>query len=143
LDSFQVYIAKDALVANNTAQKYSILKSIEESFKYGKSNNLELVKKTAKDFFKNQNLAKAIYESIDYLKTGDYDKVREKIDDAFKAGDSGDLGHDYKDDLEQRYSENKRNPVPTGWNILDQYLDGGLGAGELGAIIAMSSAGKS
>jgi replicative DNA helicase len=47
------------------------------------------------------------------------------------------------DDLELRISKAARNVVPTPWPCINDIMDGGLGAGELGCILAPSGAGKS
>jgi ABC-type iron transport system FetAB ATPase subunit len=53
------------------------------------------------------------------------------------------FGHDYKKDFEARYQIKSRNPVTTGWDVVDNTCRGGLGKGELGVVIAPTGAGKS
>jgi replicative DNA helicase len=58
-------------------------------------------------------------------------------------GCSRDFGYDYKVDFEKRFQLKARNPVSTGWRIIDDLTKGGLGSGELGVVIAPTGAGKS
>jgi replicative DNA helicase len=60
-----------------------------------------------------------------------------------KAGVEKDLGHDYNNEVEIRYQESVRNPVTTGWDVIDDLADGGLGKGELGVMVAPAGIGKS
>ena len=46
-------------------------------------------------------------------------------------------------DFEKRFQLKARNPVSTGWRIVDDLTKGGLGSGELGVVIAPTGAGKS
>ena len=59
-----------------------------------------------------------------------------------KVGTETDLGHDYKIDFDERASELKRSTVPTNWKPINDLMDGGLGPGELGVIVAPSGVGK-
>jgi hypothetical protein len=52
------------------------------------------------------------------------------------------LGHDYYKDIAMRMEETKRSSVPTGWKPINDLMDGGLGPGELGVIVAPSGVGK-
>ncbi len=65
------------------------------------------------------------------------------IDEAMKAGSSRDLGHDYISSLETRLEESARETVKTPWDIINDVMDGGLGAGELGVVVAPAGIGKS
>ncbi len=48
-----------------------------------------------------------------------------------KAGTTRDLGHDYIISLEERLAESARITVKTPWDVVNDVMDGGLGAGEL------------
>jgi len=54
-----------------------------------------------------------------------------------------DEGYDYKKDFEERFKPRFRNPVSTGWELIDDICKGGLGQKELGVVIAPTGAGKS
>ena len=60
-----------------------------------------------------------------------------------KAGAERDVGHDYLEDFEERYSETARVTSPTPWDLINELMQGGLGAGELGVIVAPAGIGKS
>ena len=60
-----------------------------------------------------------------------------------KAGGTRDLGHDYITSLELRLSKSARDTVKTPWDVVNDIMDGGLGAGELGVIVAAAGIGKS
>jgi replicative DNA helicase len=62
---------------------------------------------------------------------------------ASKVGVENDLGLDYIDNFELIMEDVKRNSVSTGWEVVDELMDGGLGPGELGVVMAPSGIGKS
>ena len=103
----------------------------------------EYIKDTSLDFCKKQNLKGAILKSIGLLQTSSYDEIKNVIDEAMKLGIDNNHGHDYKKDFELRYVHHARNPVSTGWKIIDDITKNGLGKGELGVVIAPTGAGKS
>lgn len=123
--------------------KQSIGNLVHVVYEHFTDNDLKYVKEKFLEFCKTRALAKAILTSVDLLKKGDYDSIKTTIDNALKAGIERNLGHDYVLDVDQRMSKISRNCVKTNWDIIDQLLDGGLGKGELGFIVAPSGAGKS
>ena len=58
-----------------------------------------------------------------------------------KAGTTRDLGHDYIISLETRLADSARVTVKTPWDVVNDIMDGGLGAGELGVIVAPAGIG--
>ena len=105
--------------------------------------DLQFVREQFLEFCKNQKLKNAIIESVDHLKTGEYEKIKGLVDKAMKAGMERNLGHNYHMDLATRMSEMCRNTVSTGWEVVDSLMDGGLGPGELGIVVAPAGIGKS
>jgi replicative DNA helicase len=105
--------------------------------------DLQFVREQFLEFCKNQKLKNAIIESVDHLKTGEYDKIKGLVDKAMKAGMERNLGHNYHKDVATRMSEMCRNTIPTGWDVIDSLMDGGLGPGELGIVVAPAGIGKS
>jgi len=103
----------------------------------------EYVKVTALDFCKKQKLKEAIMKSVGLLKTSSFDQISEVINQAMKLGLDNDHGYDYLIDFEERFLKRSRNPMTTGWKIVDDITKGGLGRGELGVVIAPTGAGKS
>jgi replicative DNA helicase len=102
----------------------------------------EYVQKEFLEFCKNQTLKSAILHSVDLLQSGQYSQIKTVIDKAMHAGNSRDLGHDYAD-VDARLKVPPRNVVATGWNPIDNVINGGLAAGELGVVVAPSGIGKS
>ena len=94
-------------------------------------------------FCKNQKLKAAILESVKLLQQGQYDTIKTVVDEAMKAGTDKDLGHEYIDHVEARFEQNNRKVVPTPWDVVNEIMDGGLGAGEMGVFVAPAGIGKS
>ena len=107
------------------------------------ASDTKYIKETSLDFCKKQNLKRAILKSVELLQSSSYDEIKDVIDEALKLGVDNNHGHDFKKDFELRYTLQARNPVSTGWKIIDGITKNGLGKGELGVIIAPTGAGKS
>lgn len=107
--------------------------------------DLNYVKEKSLDFCKKVGLQKALERSIDFIETEKYEKVVETIKKAIAAGCEHNGGLDLTTDVEARYSETYRRTVATGIPELDQkkILNGGLGAGEIGVVVAATGGGKS
>jgi replicative DNA helicase len=84
----------------------------------------------------------AIMDSVDLIEVGQYDQIKKIVDEAMKAGSDRDLGHDYIEGIEERLTKSTRDTVKTGWDPIDEVMDGGLGAGELGVVVAPAGIGK-
>ena len=122
--------------------KKSVVDNLREAFKLRESTDLEFVEEKSIEFCKNQTLKTAIMKSVDLLERHDYDGIKTTIDAAMKAGTTKDLGHDYVEGLEERLTHSTRDTIGTGWDIIDEVMDGGLGKGELGVIVAPAGIGK-
>jgi hypothetical protein len=107
------------------------------------SSDLPFIKEQFLEFCKNQKMKNAIISSADYLKIGEFEQIRRVVDEALKAGMERNLGHEYMIDIEKRMSEMCRDTVKTNWPVIDHLLDGGLGKGELGFVVAPAGSGKS
>jgi|TARA_R110001599_G_scaffold154190_4_gene339841 hypothetical protein len=105
--------------------------------------DLRYIKETALDFCKKQNLKSAMVKSIGLLQNSSFDEISQVINDSLKLGVDNDTGYDYKRDFEERFKPRFRNPVGTGWTLIDDICKGGLGQKELGVVIAPTGAGKS
>jgi len=123
--------------------KTTVIENIREVLKYVDAEDLPFIKDKTLDFCKNQKLKSAILKSVDLLKLGKYDDIKSSIDEAMKAGSDRNIGHEYITDIALRYVENARNTVKTPWDILNEIMDGGLGAGEMGVFVAPAGIGKS
>jgi len=122
--------------------KISIINNLREAQKYIKTSDLDFIKKETLEFCKNKVLKNAIEKSIDLLEVGRYDEIQKLITDANKAGVSKDLGHDIKLDIEKRYSDEVRKPIPTPWAPINDRTDGGMGSGDLAIVTAPGGGGK-
>jgi replicative DNA helicase len=128
---------------DNDVLKTAILEQLKEVFRFMESDDLDFVKNEILKFCKNQEIKRAIMDSVNLLKMGSYDEIKSKIDSAMKAGADTDIGHEYKKDVVARYTESARNTISTGWDVIDDLMDGGLAAGELGVVMAPAGIGKS
>ena len=108
------------------------------------AQDLEYIKDKALDFHKSQVLKDAIIKSAEIVeRDGDSEEVKSLIDEAMQAGVERSLGHDYLQDFEERYSETARVTAPTPWDLINELMHGGLGAGEVGVVVAPAGIGKS
>ncbi len=123
--------------------KASVIEQLKLVYMKISEKDLQFVREQFLEFCKNQKLKNAIIESVDYLKSGDYDKIKGLVDKAMKAGMERNLGHNYHKDVSGRMSEMCRKTISTGWDVVDSLMDGGLGPGELGVIVAPAGIGKS
>ena len=128
---------------DNDILKSGVIDKLRDVWKNIEATDLEFVQSETLDFCKNQTLKNAILESVDMLENKNYDGIKSIIDEAMKAGTTRDLGHDYIPSLETRLSESARITVKTPWDSINEIMDGGLGAGELGVIVAPAGIGKS
>jgi replicative DNA helicase len=104
--------------------------------------DLDYIKKEYRDFCINQNLKGVILRSVDLLQAGSYDRIKDLVDAAMKVGHETNLGMDYIEDYDERMQDLKRSTVPTKWEPINDLMDGGLGPGELGVVVAPSGVGK-
>ncbi len=111
-------------------------------------SDIEYVRDKVVTFGQKQALTEAILESVDDVQKGtNFEKVKHRIDEASQVGQNiGDLGTFYFQSLEERipsfYSRRDIDKVPTGVDLLDKAMHGGLGRGELGIVIAPPGTGK-
>jgi len=127
----------------NDILKTAILEQLKEVFRYMESDDLSFVKDEILKFCKNQEIKRAIMDSVTLLKMGNYDEIKSKMDSAMKAGADTNIGLDYINDVASRYNEAARHTITTGWDVIDDLMDGGLAPGELGVVMAPAGIGKS
>lgn len=123
--------------------KTTVIENIREVLKYADAEDSQFIKDKTLDFCKNQKLKTAILKSVELLKSGKYDQIKASVDEAMKAGTDRNIGHEYVEDIAARFVENKRNTIPTPWDIINEIMDGGLGTGEMGVFVAPAGIGKS
>jgi replicative DNA helicase len=123
--------------------KAAILEQLKDVFRFMESDDLTFVKDEILKFCKNQEIKRAIMESVGLLQQGNYDQIKTNMDQAMKAGADTDIGLDYKNSVAARYDEAARHTITTGWDVVDDLMDGGLANGELGVVMAPAGIGKS
>ena len=127
---------------DNDVLQVSIKEQLREAYK-ASDEDLKYVEEEFSNFCKNQQLKKALLTSVDFLNAGDYDSIRTMIDNALKAGQDKNIGHEYNKDIESRFREDQRTPIPTPWKEFNDLLQGGLGGGDFGLIFGNPGGGKS
>ena len=141
--TFDIFKIKVSEIENDIL-KSTVVDTLRETLKYINSPDLDFVQDKILDFFKNQTLKNAIVESVEVLENGnDFEKIKKIIKDAMSAGTEKDIGHEYFIDVEERYKNMARDVCETPWEIINELMQGGLGKGELGVIVAASGIGKS
>jgi replicative DNA helicase len=138
LDVFKVELNK----VDDAALKKKVVEQLRTAYVEQNVGDLEYIKTEFSDFCRNQNLKEVIIQSVDLLKAGQYDRIKDLVDKAMKVGVNADLGSDYVQTFIDRISDEKRDTVETGWDVLDEVMGGGLGPGELGVVVAPSGVGK-
>lgn len=123
--------------------KHSVVDNLKQAWNHLESDDLDYVKEKTLEFCKNQTFKGAILESVGLLEEGKFDVIKSLIDSAMKAGQDTDVGHEYKENIVERYESTVRNVVPTGWDAIDELVDGGFGKGELIMFAAPPGIGKS
>ena len=138
LDVFKSEISK---VDNPSLQK-TIVEQLKVVYTQVGQEDMDYVKKEFSSFCINQNLKEVIIQSVDLLKAGNYDRIKDLVDKAMKVGIETDLGHDYLLDYMARIEDEKRDTIATPWEVITELMNGGLGPGELGVVVAPSGVGK-
>ena len=123
-------------------------KQVREFYARVSSNEFSLdgeqhIKDISLDFCKKQKLKEAMIKSVGLIQNSSYDEISKIINDALKLGTDNNHGYDFILDFEKRFELKARNPITTGWELVDNITKGGLGRGELGVVIAPTGAGKS
>ena len=139
-------IMKTILRSDLDAENELTAKQVREFYVRSQIANLtdvEYIKDTSLDFCKKQNLKSAMVKSIGLLQNSSYDEISQVINDSLRLGMNNDEGYDWKKDFEERFKPRFRNPISTGWDLIDNISKGGLGQKELGVVIAPTGAGKS
>ena len=126
----------------NDILKVAVVDGLKESWRLIQSTDLKFVQEQTLEFCRNQVIKAAIMDSVDLLEVGQYDEIKKMVDEAMKAGSERDLGHDYIVGIEERLTKSTRDTVKTGWDPIDEVMDGGLGGGELGVVVAPAGIGK-
>jgi len=107
--------------------------------------DLQYVKEKSLDFCRKQALKAALENAVDQMAADKYEQIVDGIKKAVCVGTAPQLGHDFFNDFEARFTKLQRTAIATGLAELDKrdVLNGGLGEGELGVVVAATGVGKS
>jgi replicative DNA helicase len=109
------------------------------------TNDMQYAKEKSLDFCKKQALKHALETAVDQMQAEKYESIVETIRRAVSVGTVPAVGHDFLNDMEARFTRQKRDTIPTGLAELDkkEIFNGGSGKGELYCVIGSTGAGKS
>lgn len=116
------------------------LRTIEKSSLNG---DTQYIKNSSLDFCRKRSLMGALEKVLTLAEDSNYEQIVSTVQKSLELGAEREIGHIFTDHLEERMANIKRSTIPTGWQPIDKILGGGLGRGELGAVIAPSGFGKS
>ena len=107
--------------------------------------DIAYVKEKSLDFCRKQAMKEALEKAVEMIATDNLDSVVGIMKQALSAGTPMSIGHDFFADVEARFVKTRRSTCPTGIKHLDAHdvLNGGLGKGELGVVVAPTGVGKS
>ena len=126
----------------NPVLKTAVNDSLHHIYANKSSSDIDFVKKEFLKFCQNQKMSKAILDSVPLLERGEYEQIYNIVGTAMNAGKERNIGHNYLQDIDLRMSNICRKSIPTGWPLIDEIMDGGLAAGELGVVTACAGSGK-
>jgi replicative DNA helicase len=108
-------------------------------------SDLPFVKEKSLEWCRKQALKAAFEKAIDDMQANKYERIADDIRKATMVGTTPTLGHDFFTDIEARFTPQIRQPIATGLKELDRkdIMNGGLGRGELGCVVACTGVGKS
>ena len=149
-EKFKIHPSEDIMKSILRTELSNELESVQQQLRnfYARIFNSEIrdseyIKSASLDFCRKQKLKEAMLKSVKLIKDSSFDEISSVINEALKLGSDSNFGHDYIKDFEQRFLLKSRNPIRTGWDEIDKITHQGLGAGELGIVIAPTGAGKS
>jgi len=137
-DVFKSQLSK----VDNDILKKTVVDQLKHVYTQVGNVDLDYIKNEFRSFCINQNLKNVILQSVDLLQAGSYDRIKDLVDGAMKVGHETNLGMDYIEDFDLRTEDLQRSTVPTKWDPINDLMDGGLGPGELGVVVAPSGVGK-
>jgi replicative DNA helicase len=141
-----VSIIKDELKAdNNAVLREQVVEFLSRLRSNPNSGDLEYIKEKSLDFCRKQAMKEALEKSVELISKDKYDSVLDLMKNAVSVGLPVSVGHDFFEDMEARFVKINRLACPTGLDQIDEktVLNGGLGRGELGVVVAPTGVGKS
>ena len=107
--------------------------------------DIQYVKDKSLDFCRKQAMRSALEQAVDMIASGQDENVINLIRDALTVGTTPSIGHQFMEDLENRFVHIVRHACRTGIRELDdrKIMNGGLAKGEIGVVVANTGVGKS
>ncbi len=142
------YTTMDSLIRNKGMAAYDreVHLKILSELRNAPIDSPEYVKDLASNFFKQQNIIRAASRVLEIAnKDNDlhsYQECLTILQKALKEGEEPSKFEKLWDDYEDTFSREARHPIPTGIDVIDNLLQGGIGVGELGMLIAPTGKGK-
>jgi len=138
-------IRDDLKVGTDTILRDQIIEYLQRMKANPDPGDLQFVREKSLDFCRKQALKAALENAVDQMQAEKYESIVEEIRKAVLVGTAPALGHDFFTDFEARFTRLQRNCVATGLDELDrkEIFNGGLGAGEIGVVVAATGVGKS
>lgn len=142
LDVYKVQISN---LQDASLLKTEVVSSLKEVFKSIGSDDKEFIKSQVVTFLRRQNLTHAIENNLHLVQTGQVEEFAKLIQDASKKVElEHNLGHNYLEDVDYRYSEQGEvKRIPTGWKLIDELMGGGMPIGNYGFWMGDQGSGKS
>lgn len=101
------------------------------------------IEESSLEFCKRQTLVAAVGRCLEQIEGKKYDSIAGTIREALDKGSPRDHGHDYHEHVDTRAEQAIREPISTGWPVVDKYLGGGWERKTISTFIAPTGAGKS
>lgn len=138
LEILQIEIKK----ISNEVLKIGVIEQLREAYKVSEED-LRYVEEEFSSFCTNQQVKKALLTSVDLLQLGDFNGIKNLMSKALKTSQNKNIGHIYEKDIETRYREDDRAPIPYPWKAFNDITQGGYGKGELVLLFGNPKGGKS
>lgn len=141
-----ITIIKDELKEQaNAVLKEQVVEYLSRMRSSPDMGDIAYVKEKSLDFCRKQAMKEALEKSVDLISKDKYEEVVDMMKKAVSVGMTSSVGHDFFEDMEARFVKINRLACPTGIEEIDErtVLNGGLGKGELGVIVANTGVGKS
>lgn len=129
---------------DDTVLSTMVKRQLQTSYSMVGASDSDFVRDKFKEFCINRNLKETILTAADLISQDEnYENIYDLLERVTTVGVDDDLGLDYIEDIDSRLLEEKRNTIPTPWEVIDDVTHGGSGPGELFVIVAPSGVGKS
>lgn len=144
LQLLAIIVREDLKVGTDVILRDQIIDYLQRIKNNPDPGDLQFVREKSLDFCRKQALKVALEVAVDQMQAEKYESIVDCIRKAVLVGTTPAIGHDFFNDYEARFTRLQRNCVSTGIHELDrkEIFNGGLGAGEIGVIVAATGVGK-